>query len=126
MGKLLSYTLVGHDRLTPVVNRASGNVSRSSGQMSAAFAKTAAVMAGMAMTLGPLLAKSITAAQHSNDVMAQTAAVLKSTGNTAHTSMKQIADLTSALMNKTAVDDEAIRSGANMLLTFTNIRNEAG
>ena len=29
-------------------------------------------------------------------------------------------------MKKTGVDDEAIPSGENLLLTFTNIRNEAG
>ena len=29
-------------------------------------------------------------------------------------------------MKKTGIDDEAIQSGENLLLTFTNIRNEAG
>ena len=29
-------------------------------------------------------------------------------------------------MKKSGVDDEAIQSGENLLLTFTNIRNEAG
>ena len=34
--------------------------------------------------------------------------------------------LATALMKKSGVDDEAIASGENLLLTFTNIRNEAG
>ena len=65
-------------------------------------------------------------AQHSADVASQTNAVLKSTGGIAHVTSDQIGKLSSALMFKTGVDDEAIRTGANMLLTFTNIRNAAG
>ena len=29
-------------------------------------------------------------------------------------------------MNKSGIDDEAIQSGENLLLTFTDIRNEVG
>lgn len=59
-------------------------------------------------------------------VTAQTGATLKSTGNAANTSIAQIQDLSGALMAKSGVDDEVIQSGANMLLTFTRIRNEVG
>lgn len=59
-------------------------------------------------------------------VTAQTNAVLKSTGGIANVTAGQIDDMASALLNKSGVDDEAIKSGANLLLTFTNIRNEAG
>lgn len=57
---------------------------------------------------------------------AQTAAVLKSTGGAAKVTAAGIDALTQSLQDKVAVDDAVIRSGANMLLTFTNIRNEAG
>lgn len=63
--------------------------------------------------------------KESTMVAAQTEAVLKSTGNAANTSAKQIDYLSNALMRKSGVDDEAIKSGQNMLLTFTNIRNAA-
>jgi hypothetical protein len=59
-------------------------------------------------------------------VGAQTAAVLKSTGGAANVTAKQISDLATAISNKTGIDDEAIQSGANLLLTFKNIRNESG
>jgi len=59
-------------------------------------------------------------------VAAQTAAVLKSTGGAAHVTAKQIDGLASSLMMKTGIDDEAIKSGANLLLTFRDIRNETG
>jgi acid phosphatase family membrane protein YuiD len=57
---------------------------------------------------------------------AQTNAVLKSTGGIANVSAAQIGTLATAISNKVGVDDEAIQSGENLLLTFTGIRNETG
>ena len=59
-------------------------------------------------------------------VTAQTNAVLKSTGGVANVTASDIDRLATSLMNKSGVDDEAIATGSNMLLTFTNIRNEVG
>lgn len=57
---------------------------------------------------------------------AQTAAVLKSTGGVANVTAKQVDDLASSIRNKTGIDDDAVTSGENMLLTFSNVRNEVG
>lgn len=59
-------------------------------------------------------------------VVAQTNAVIKSTGGVANVSAKAVSDYATALMLKTGIDDEAIASSQNLLLSFTNIRNEAG
>src|SRR5262245_36260284 len=59
-------------------------------------------------------------------VTAQTNAVLKSTGEAAHVTAGHVDELANSLLKKSGVDDEVIKSGENMLLTFTNIRNEAG
>jgi hypothetical protein len=59
-------------------------------------------------------------------VTAQTNAVLKSTGGIANVTAKHVEALGSSLLKKTGIDDEAIKSGENMILTFKNIRNEAG
>ena len=59
-------------------------------------------------------------------VAAQTNAVIKSTGGVAKVSADHVDDLAGKLMKKSGVDDEAIASGENLLLTFTNIRNEVG
>jgi len=56
----------------------------------------------------------------------QTGAVIKSTGGAAHVTAGQVAELADALSVKAGVDDEVIQAGENMLLTFKNIRNEAG
>jgi len=64
--------------------------------------------------------------QEARKVGAQTAAVLKSTGGVANISAKQVQDLAGALSRKVGIDDEAIQSGQNLLLTFSRIRNETG
>ncbi len=64
--------------------------------------------------------------EDSEKVARQTDAVLKSTGNSANVTADQVADLAGALSAKSGIDDEVIQSGENMLLTFTNIKNEAG
>ncbi len=58
--------------------------------------------------------------------MAQTEAAIKSTGGVAGISAKGVRELSESLQGKSAVDAEVIQSGANLLLTFTNIRNVAG
>ena len=62
----------------------------------------------------------------STKISAQTKAVLKSTGDVAHVSAGHVDKLATSLMKKSGVDDEAVKSGENLLLTFTNVRNEAG
>jgi hypothetical protein len=59
-------------------------------------------------------------------VGAQLDAVLRSTGGAAGVTARQVEALSLAVGNKAALDDEAVMSGANLLLTFTKIRNEAG
>lgn len=62
----------------------------------------------------------------SRRIAAQTAAVIKSTGGAAGVTAKDVGDLAGSLSEKTGVDDELIQSGANLLLTFKQIRNETG
>jgi hypothetical protein len=52
--------------------------------------------------------------------------VLKSTGDAANVTAGHIGDLATAISNKVGIDDEEIQSNENMLLTFTNVRNEVG
>jgi hypothetical protein len=59
-------------------------------------------------------------------VTAQTNAVLKSTGGIANVSAKGVDTLANSILKKSGIDDEAVKSGENMLLTFTKVRNETG
>jgi hypothetical protein len=56
----------------------------------------------------------------------QTDAVIKSTGDASNVTAKHVDDLAMSLRRKAGVDDDVVHAGENMLLTFTNIRNEAG
>jgi hypothetical protein len=99
-------------------------------KFSGAVGKAAPLMAGAAVAGGALAAKvgvdAVNAFQEANKVAAQTGAVIKSTGNAAHVSADGVAALAGKLSQQTGIDDEAIQSGQNMLLTFKNIRNETG
>ncbi|HEY7037159.1 MAG TPA: phage tail length tape measure family protein [Thermomicrobiales bacterium] len=89
----------------------------------------AAVVAGGAGGLALLavgLKTGIDEMSQAAKVGAQTEAVLKSTGGAAGVSAKQIEGMATALMNKSGMDDEAIQSGENLLLTFTKVQNVAG
>ncbi len=57
---------------------------------------------------------------------AQTEQVIKTTGGAAGVTAKHVDDLSMSLRRKAGVDDDVVHSGANMLLTFTNVRNEVG
>lgn len=57
---------------------------------------------------------------------AQTAAVIKSTGGVANVSAKDVGKLAGQLRDLTGISAGQIRSGQNMLLTFTKVRNEVG
>jgi hypothetical protein len=91
----------------------------------------AGMLVGGAITSGfealhGFFSDAIEGGRESNAVSAQTAAVLKSTGGAAKITADQVGDLSTAISNKTGVDDEAIQSSENMLLTFTDVRNEVG
>ena len=89
----------------------------------------AALAAAGAAGLGALTATLKTGIDEYTEatkVAAQTNAVLKSTGGAAGVTAKHVSDLAGALMSKSGVDDEAIQSGENLLLTFTKVQNKAG
>lgn len=65
-------------------------------------------------------------ARESQKVGALTAQVIKSTGGAAKVTARDVGNLASAISRKTGIDDEAIQSASNLLLTFTNVRNEVG
>lgn len=92
------------------------------------FGKMAAFVGGAA-ALGGLVAVlkvGIDEFGQAQKVIAQTGAVLKSTGGVANVTAGRIDSMAMSLMKLTGVDDETIAAGENLLLTFTKIRNETG
>lgn len=87
-----------------------------------AFAGIAAGVVG----ISAVLKAGIGEWQQQAKVASATAAILESTGGVAKVTAEQVSDLATSIMEKTGIDDEAIQSGENLLLTFQKIRNEAG
>lgn len=73
-----------------------------------------------------VLQDAVGEARESQKVGAVTEQIIKSTGSAANVTADEVGNLATAISNKSGVDDEAIQSGANLLLTFKNVANQAG
>lgn len=93
-------------------------------RLAAGAALTGGAALGGALFIG--IKRSTDAWQESRKVAAQTGAALRSTGADAWTTAGQIGALATSISRKGGVDDEAVQSGENLLLTFKKVRNEAG
>lgn len=87
------------------------------GPIAAAFSLAAAA---------DFLKGSVAEAQESRKIAALTASAIEATGGAAKISADQVGELANAISRKTGIDDEAIQTGANLLLTFKGVRNEVG
>lgn len=102
---------------------AMGGVGESSDKMSAAL------IAGAASAGAGLLALGVTAFnafEESAKIGRETVRVLESTGAAAWISADQVSALAQSISDKSGADDEAIQSGANLLLTFTQVQDAVG
>ena len=104
------------------------NSTRKTGAGFSALAGNAKMLGGAAAIGGLAIAfRSMVAEQsEAQAVNAQVDAALKSMGGAANISAKQIDELSTSLSKKSGVDDETIKSGAALMLTFGKVRNEAG
>ncbi len=117
----LKFDLFANDRTGPGIRSADSNFSKFGKGLVTKFAAAGAAIGGIS-----LLGDFISEAQESARVGKLTENVIRSTGGAAKVSADQVGALATAISNKVGVDDEAIQSGANLLLTFTGIRNEVG
>jgi hypothetical protein len=80
---------------------------------------TGAAVAGAAVVAFGV--SSVKAFSESQDAIAQTEAVLKSTAGAAGVTAEMVDNLSSSIQNNSKFSDEQVRSAQNMLLTFTKI-----
>jgi hypothetical protein len=81
----------------------------------------AATLAAGAATVA-FVGEAVKSAAEAEKITAQTGAVITSTGGAAGRSAGQIDSLASSLSRISGISNETIRSGENLLLTFTNIK----
>ena len=75
---------------------------------------------------GAIIAKNAQSLARIERINAQTAQTIKSMGDVAGISATEVETLAGSLENLTATEAETIQEGANLLLTFKNIQNQAG
>lgn len=112
--------------LTGALGDVEGKLGKTSSGLTKTFAGIGKLALGGGTALAGFGAIAVKAFSESEQVAAQTAAVLKSTGGAAGATATHIGDLAGKLSMLSGADDEVIQSGENVLLTFTNIRNGAG
>jgi hypothetical protein len=123
----LKYRLLGHD---DGASRAFDKVGKSAEGLHKTMTTVGRVLGAVAVggfaLLGAAMVKGVKDAESYQTLQLKTQAVLKSTGNVAGTSVKQVDDLAASLESMSGVDEELIINSQNVLLTFTGVRNEAG
>lgn len=106
-----------------------GGQTKSAGKrLGAGFGKAFALAGGAiaALGIGSFVKTGVESLARIERINAQTAAVIKSTGGVAGVTAKHIENLAGRLENLTATEAESTQEGANLLATFTNIRNGVG
>jgi len=87
---------------------------------------TGGVAAGGVAALGAAFVQGVKDAASFEVLAKKTAAVIKSTGNTARISVSGVQGLAASLESLSGVDEELIINSQNVLATFTRVRNESG
>lgn len=108
--------------------RALGDLERSASKSGKATQRhLSGIQSGLiGLGVGAAALGSFKAFEESEKIARQTEAVIKSTGGEAQVTADHIGDLATEMSKLGGVDDELVQSGANMLLTFTKVRNEVG
>lgn len=127
MARKIEIQIVGDaDSFHKALGKATSTSSKLGNVMGSALKVGAVAGAAGLAAVGFAAARGLSDLMESQKVSAQTGAVLKSTGAAAGVTAKQVGNLANKISAYSGIDDEAVQAGENMLLTFTNIRNEAG
>jgi hypothetical protein len=118
-GHLASAGSAGFDRMAGGVRKLAGFAGKG---LVAGLAAGGAAVAGLTAFVG----KGAQDMLNMQRIGAQTNAVIRSTGNASKVSSRGVGALADSIESHTGIEAESILAGQNMLLTFTNIRNEAG
>lgn len=128
--RTITTDLIGRDRTSSAFNsagRSAGHLGGVLGKvgsvMKAGIAGGAALAAGGIAFLASKVVQGVKDADNYNKLGLRTAAVIKSTGNQAHISVKGIQALGDELEGLSGVDAELVINSENVLATFTNIKN---
>jgi hypothetical protein len=127
VARKIQVEIVGDSRSVERAFRRAGNAGSSFNRNMKKVAYGAGVVVGGAfLALSLALKRGFGEFMEGQKVMAQTNAVIHSTGGIANVTANHVDRLAGSLSRMSGIDDEVIAGGENMLLTFTNIRNGLG
>jgi hypothetical protein len=113
----VSFWIRLKDGVSQVIQEAENNFTASVKN----FEKGALVFAGLFAGVAAAVYESIKTFGEHQAIVAQTEAVLTSTGHAAGMTKDEVVKLSEKMMDLTGIDHDAILSGENMILTFTQI-----
>jgi hypothetical protein len=130
MASNVTFDILARDRASQTFDKV-GMAAQRSGSIIGKVGKSMAVAAGTIAVggitaLGVAMVQGVKDAADYQTLAAKTAAVLKSTGNVAHQSVKGIQARAAALESLSGVDETIIINGQNVLATFTKVRDGVG
>ena len=124
---MLSFDIFAKDRASSIldkVGRSAGTTHRSFGVLSKGAALLGGALAGIGAVA--LFKDFITEAREAAKITRLTESAIRSTGGAAKISAAGVEKLADNIAALAGVDDDLIQSSANLLLTFTRVRNETG
>lgn len=129
--KELGIIITGEDRgATKTFKQVDDAAATTQGKLASLGEKISPAVAGAAAAVvagvGLAMRSAFQAADESARISRETERVIRTTGASAWTTADQIGDMAQAVSNLTGADDELVQSGANMLLTFTKVKNVIG
>lgn len=117
----IKAVITADDRASGVLKGFGDNVSSFGGVVEKGLKTAAVALAAAGAAAAAFGVTSVKAFTESQDLIAQTNAVLKSTGNIAGVTADEVTKLATALQKQTKFSDEDVRSVENLLLTFTAV-----
>lgn len=121
MSDEIQIVVVGKDEASGVFENVGGSMGKLGGILKGGLVAGAGIAVAGVAGLTAVIGSSIKEAMAAEEVQAQLAATLKSTGGAAGVTAQMANDLANSFSSMTTFEDDAILSGENMLLTFTNI-----
>jgi len=116
-------TIAGMERKTSTLSKIGGEVGRGAQNAVNNIAKIGVVAGGV---IASQVVAGVKSLEQLATVVNQTEAVIKSTDGIANVTAEGVRRLSEAYETLSTVDDKVIQGGANILLTFTKVRNEVG
>jgi len=106
--------------------QAQGQTAKSTSAMSGFGATAKLAMTGAAVAAIKFGVDSVKAFSQAQAVMAQTENVIASTGGAANVTSEDVLNLATKWQNLSGVQDDAVQTTENLLLTFRDVHNEVG